>query len=104
MVVPHVVVVVPPPRWITKKQVRKIKRLPRYKRLWKFVVYYKTIKREIKRRPGINECRCDERLKSQDEGSTRLTYTGLFGELEHLKIETRLTDERFANITFGLGF
>jgi hypothetical protein len=28
---------------------------------------------------------------------TRLTYTGLVVELEHLKIETRLTIEKFAN-------
>jgi hypothetical protein len=41
------------------------------------------------------ECRCDERLKSKVEGSTRLVYTGLCGRLEHLKIETRLIDERF---------
>jgi hypothetical protein len=33
-----------------------------------------------------------------DEGSTRLTYTGLFGGLEHLKIETRLIDERFPSV------
>jgi hypothetical protein len=26
------------------------------------------------------------------------TYTGLGGELEHLKIETRLIDERFASV------
>ena len=38
----------------------------------------------------------DERLKDKDEGSTRLRYTGLRGGLEHLKIYTRLTDERFA--------
>ena len=38
------------------------------------------------------ECRCDERLKTKAEGSTRLTYTGLRGELEHLKIKTRLID------------
>jgi hypothetical protein len=42
------------------------------------------------------ECRCDERLKV--EGSTRLTYTGLCGGLEHLKIETRLIDERFPSV------
>jgi hypothetical protein len=40
--------------------------------------------------------RCDERLKAKAEGSTRLTHTGFFGGLEHLKIETRLIDERFA--------
>ena len=44
------------------------------------------------------ECRCDERLKSKDEKSTRFTYTGLCGGLEHLKIETRLTDERFESV------
>jgi hypothetical protein len=32
------------------------------------------------------------------EGSTRLAYTGLHGGLEHLKIETRLIDERFASV------
>ena len=40
-------------------------------------VYYETIRREIHRRL-IYECRCDERLKTKVEGSTRLTYTGLF--------------------------
>jgi hypothetical protein len=30
-------------------------------------------------------------LKTEDEGSTRLPYTGWLGELEHLKIKTRLT-------------
>jgi hypothetical protein len=40
--------------------------------------------------------RCDERLKVKVERSTRLVYTGLCWELEHLKIETRLIDERFS--------
>ena len=31
------------------------------------------------------ECRCDERLKTKDEESTRLVYTGFLVELEHLK-------------------
>ena len=31
------------------------------------------------------ERRCDERLRAKAEGSTRLTYTGLRGGLEHLK-------------------
>ncbi len=43
------------------------------------------------------ECRGDERLKSKTEESTRLVYTGLFVELEHLTIETKLIDEKFAN-------
>ena len=29
---------------------------------------------------------------------TRLVYTGLIGGLEHLKIETRLINERFASV------
>ena len=57
-------------------------------------VYYESIKRELKRRL-IYECRCDERLKTKTEESTRLAYTGLLGGLEHLKIETMLIDDRF---------
>ena len=44
------------------------------------------------------EYRCDERLKAKVEGSTHLTYTGFRGGLEHLKIETRLIDEKFASV------
>jgi hypothetical protein len=61
------------------------------------VVYYEAIKRELNRRL-IYECRCDERLKAKAEGSTRLAYTGLSGGLDHLKIETRLINERFASV------
>jgi hypothetical protein len=43
----------------------------------------------------MNECRCDERLKTKAEESTRLAYNGLHGELEHLKIKTRLINEKF---------
>ncbi len=46
----------------------------------------------------LYDCRCDERLKGKAKGSTRLAYTGLFGGLEHLKIETRLVDEMFASV------
>jgi hypothetical protein len=46
------------------------------------------------------ESRCDERLKAKSQGSTRLTYTGLCGELEHLKIKTRLIDERIVRSIF----
>ena len=55
------------------------------------------MKRELKTRP-VYECRCDERLKTKAEESTRLTYTGLLGELEHLKIKTRLINEMFASV------
>ena len=61
------------------------------------IVYYESIKTELKIRP-IYECRCDERLKTKVEESTRLTYTGLLGELEHLNIKTRLIDEKFASV------
>jgi hypothetical protein len=61
------------------------------------LLYYESIKRESKTRP-INECRCDERLKTKDEESTRLVYTGFLGEREHLKIKTRLIDEKFASV------
>ena len=44
------------------------------------------------------ECRCDERLKTKAEESTRLSDTGLLGELEHLKIKTRLIDEKYASV------
>ena len=62
----------------------------------KDTVCYESIKRDLKRRP-IYECQCDERLKTKAEESTRLTYTGLLGGLEHLKIETRLIDEKIVN-------
>ncbi len=61
-----------------------------------FFVYYESIKREPKIR-GIYECRCDERLQTKSKEFTRLAYTGLVLELEHLKTETRLISERFAN-------
>jgi hypothetical protein len=58
--------------------------------------YYEWIKREVQTRP-LNECRCDERLKTKGEESTRLSYTGLHDELEHLKIKTRLIDEKLTS-------
>jgi len=45
------------------------------------------------------ECRCDGRLKTKTEESTRLAYTGLVVELEHLKMKTRLIDETFASVS-----
>jgi hypothetical protein len=64
-------------------------------------VYYEEKKRDLNR-ILIYECRFDESQKPKPEESTRLTYTGLChiptcvgtGSLEHLKIETRLIDER----------
>ena len=47
---------------------------------------------------SISECRFDERLKTKAEESTRLSDTGLLGDLEHLKIKTRLIDEKFASV------
>jgi hypothetical protein len=60
-------------------------------------VYYESMKRELKIRP-IHECRCDERLQTKTKEFTRLTYTGLVVKLEHLKIKTRLTNEKFASV------
>jgi hypothetical protein len=57
-----------------------------------YLVYYESIKRELERRPIY------EGLKTKSEVSTRLGYTGLVGGLTHLKIETRLIDERFASV------
>jgi hypothetical protein len=52
------------------------------------VVYYETIKGDLKIKP-ISECRSDERLKTKSEESTRLSDTTWIGELEHIKIKTR---------------
>jgi hypothetical protein len=40
----------------------------------------------------------DKTHKTKDEESTRLVYTGFHGELEHLKIKTRLIDEKFSTV------
>jgi hypothetical protein len=61
------------------------------------VVDYETIKREMNKRL-ICECRCDERLKTKVERSTRLSYTVLCGGLEHLNIKTRLIEEKFESV------
>jgi hypothetical protein len=58
-------------------------------------VYYESIKRELQIKP-IYECRCHERL--QTKRFTRLSYTGLVVELEHLKIKTRLRNEKLASV------
>jgi hypothetical protein len=60
------------------------------------VVYYESIKRNLKIK-CIYECRCYERLQTKTKEFTRLTYTGLVVDLEHLKIETRLINEKFAS-------
>jgi hypothetical protein len=60
----------------------------------------KSLKEELQTRP-IYDCRCDERLEPKNDESTYLVYTGLFEELEYLKIETRLIDEKFASVIDG---
>jgi hypothetical protein len=57
-----------------------------------YVVYYEGIKRELKRRPRY-ECRCDER----GVYTPRIHWVSR-GGLEHLKVETRLIDERFVSV------
>ena len=74
---------------------QEVKRELKTRRLARVVVYYESIKRELKIKP-IHECRCDGRL--QTKRFTRLSYTGLVVELEHLKIKTRLTNEKFASV------
>jgi hypothetical protein len=63
----------------------------------RILLYNESIKRELKTRP-INECRCDQRLKTKVEESTHLVYTGLHGELELPKIKTRLINEKFVSV------
>ncbi len=62
----------------------------------KKIVYDESIKRELKIR-CIYECRCDERLQTKVKEFKCLVYTGLVLELEHLKIETRLIDDKVVN-------
>ncbi len=61
------------------------------------VLFIMNQERELKRRL-IYEYWCDERLKTKNEESTRLTDTGLVVELEHLKTKVRLIDEKFASV------
>jgi hypothetical protein len=60
------------------------------------VVYHESLRRDLKTKP-INECRCDDRLKTRVEESTRLGFPRLVTELEHRKIETRFIDEMFTS-------
>ena len=46
--------------------------------------YYESIKRELKRRL-IYEYRCDERLKTKNEESTRLSHTELVTRVQRRK-------------------
>jgi hypothetical protein len=53
------------------------------------------LKPKLKIKP-IYECRCNGRL--QTKRFTRLTHTRSVVELEHLKIKTRLTNEKLASV------
>ena len=64
---------------------------------WVTFYYYESTKRKLKKK-YICGCRCYERLQPNTKEFTRLTYTELVLELEHLKIETRLMTEMFANV------
>ena len=76
-------------------KLEEVNSIPSYTKF--FVVYYESIKRELKIKP-IYECRCDERLQTKTKRFTLLSYTGLVVKLEHLKIKTRLTNEKFASV------
>jgi len=58
-------------------------------------IYYESTKRKLKTK-CICGCRCYERLQPKTKEFTRLSYTELV--LEHLKIDTRLITEIFANV------
>jgi hypothetical protein len=58
------------------------------------VVYYESMKRKLLK--PIDECRCNGRL--QTKRFTRLSHTRSVVELEHLKIKTRLSNEKFASV------
>ncbi len=62
-----------------------------------FMFIIKSIKEELKTR-SIYDCRCDESLEPKNDKSTGLVYTGLLEELEYLKMETRLIDEKFPSV------
>jgi hypothetical protein len=51
-----------------------------------------------KHNPVRYACRCDDRLQTKTKRFTRLSYTGLVVELEHLKIKTRITNEKFESV------
>jgi hypothetical protein len=66
--------------------------------VWRYIkifVYYESMKRKLKIKP-IYEFRCNGRL--QTKRFTSLSHTGFVVELEHLKIKTRLTNEKFASV------
>jgi hypothetical protein len=58
------------------------------------IYVYEWMKRKLLK--PIYECRCNGRL--QTKRFTLLVHTGSVVELEHLKIKTRLTNEKFASV------
>ncbi len=61
------------------------------------IYYYESTKRKVKEK-YICGCRCYERLQPNTNEFTGLSYTELVLDMEHLKIETRLINEMFANV------
>ncbi len=59
-----------------------------------YIYIYESMKRKLLK--PIYECRCNAR--PQTKRFTRLAHTGSVVELEHLKIKTRLTNEKFASV------
>ena len=60
-----------------------------------FIFYYEREVKRVLKRKHMSGYRCNERLKAKTDGTKRLTYTGLYGDQEHLTIETRLISESF---------
>ena len=46
----------------------------------------------------ISGCQYNETLRAKTDESTFLSYSGMCGELEHLKMETRLIVESFESV------
>jgi hypothetical protein len=68
------------------------------KQIFEHDVYYESINKTKAKKKFIWGCRCYERLQPNTKKFTRLSYTELVLELEHLKIETRLITEMFPNV------
>ncbi len=72
-------------------------RLTNYYKRELLFIYYESTKGNLKTK-YICECRSYERLQTKTKEFTRLSYTELVLELEHLKIEMRVITEMFANV------
>ncbi len=84
-------------KWVVQTSVAKcsISWSRQFRPTSSFLFLFIMMKRKLKIKP-IYQCWCNGRL--QAKRFTRLSHTGLVVELEHLKIKTRLTNEKFASV------